>query len=75
VEDTSLVPLLIGAIGTMATALGILWRQSVSESKRKDALIDLLLEQVSRNADATEKVVDLGIKREALMRRTRPRDA
>jgi len=44
---------------TMTTALGIMWRQSVAESKRKDDLIDKLLQAGFDNADANKRSVSL----------------
>lgn len=47
------------AFGTLTTAIGIMWRQSVAESKRKDELIDKLLRAGLENADANERSVSL----------------
>lgn len=43
--------------GSMTSALGLMWRQAVAESKRKDELIDRLLLQVGRAAEATDRTV------------------
>lgn len=48
---------------TLTTAIGFLWRQSVAESKRKDALIDRLLDQIGKTASATDRTVTLAERR------------
>jgi hypothetical protein len=45
--------------GAFTTAIGVLWRQAVAESKRKDELIDRLLEAEHQNADTNQKSVSL----------------
>jgi membrane protein implicated in regulation of membrane protease activity len=61
VEQGGLDPGLVALAGTMlsalTTAIAVLWRQSVAESRRKDELIDRLLEQVGRTAEATDRAV------------------
>jgi hypothetical protein len=53
----------LGIAGTVLTALtgalGVLWRQSVTEGKRKDELIDRLLNQVDRNTNVADRTVSL----------------
>jgi hypothetical protein len=45
--------------GGLTSAIGILWRQSVAESKRKDELIDRLLKAGLENANANARSVSL----------------
>lgn len=60
-----LVVTLAGAVLTSLTmAIGVLWRQSVAESKRKDELIDRLLSATEKAAAATEKSVEHAERRE-----------
>ena len=44
---------------TLTSAIAVMWRQSVVESKRKDELIDRLLAQIGRAAEATDRTLSL----------------
>jgi hypothetical protein len=51
---------IVGLVWVALTgAIGMLWRQSVAESKRKDELIDRLLNAELTNAKANEQSVSL----------------
>jgi hypothetical protein len=63
VDAGTIVPLLLGTISSLTVAIGVLWRQSVAESRRKDELIDRLLKQLGRTTDATERVVSVAERR------------
>jgi hypothetical protein len=56
--------LLALVLGGFTAALGVMWRQAVAESNRKDELIDRLLNQVGRAAEATDRSVSLAEKRD-----------
>lgn len=56
-------PFVVSLGGAVLTALvgavTALWRQSVNESRRKDELIDRLLDQANRSAEVGERTVSL----------------
>jgi len=60
-DAAQLVPLLLGAVATLSTALAYMYRE---ESKRKSALIDRLLDAALRTTDVTDRTVTLAEKRE-----------
>lgn len=58
--DNGVLITILGAIGTAGlTAIAALWRQSVAEGKRKDQLIDRLLDQVGRTTNVQDRTVSL----------------
>lgn len=62
----------LGIAGTvlsaLTAALAALWRQSVTEGKRKDELIDRLLDQINRTADVQDRTVSLQEKERGIRR-------
>jgi hypothetical protein len=50
---------------------GMMWRQAVAESKRKDQLIDKLTEQVMRTADGNIRIADAQMQMVTLHERDR----
>lgn len=58
--EPSVLVAILSAIGTSLTvAIAALWRQSVAEGKRKDQLIDRLLDQVGRTTNVQDRTVSL----------------
>jgi hypothetical protein len=51
---------IVSVVGTLITTVAggflVMWRQAVAESKRKDQLIDRLVEQVMRTADGNTRI-------------------
>lgn len=55
-----LVVTLAGAVLTaLTTAVGVLWRQSVAEGRRKDELIDRLIEKIDTLAGVQDRGLDV----------------
>lgn len=59
IDPSWVIITLLGTIGSLATAVTVLWRQSVAEGKRKDELIDRLVRQIGRTADVQDRTVSL----------------
>jgi hypothetical protein len=57
--DPSAVDTIVKTLITViAAAFGVMWRQAVAESKRKDQLIDKLTDQLIRTADGSTRLAD-----------------
>jgi hypothetical protein len=65
-ESAQLIQLLLGAIASLASALAFMYR---AESKRKDALIERLLNAALKQTDVTDRTVSLAETREKRMQR------